>query len=88
LEPWWASYASHAPRCRRGGCQLLVGGSEARTAMPSRPQIWCSRVSTNCEGSGGKRKRVQRDCSAGITLFTWLQMRQKRAFLRGWKGLD
>lgn len=36
---------------------------------------------TKLGGRGWKRKRVQRDCSAGMILLTKLQMRQKRAFL-------
>jgi hypothetical protein len=47
-----------------------VAACLVRTLMLSSAQISSSRVLTNSSGSGGKRKRVQRDCSAGMILLT------------------
>mmetsp|Transcript_17700 Transcript_17700/g.54970 ORF Transcript_17700/g.54970 Transcript_17700/m.54970 type:complete len:285 (-) Transcript_17700:401-1255(-) len=47
-------------------------------SAPSAAQISVRRSRTSAEGSGAKRNRVQRLCSAGMMRDTWLQIRQKR----------
>jgi len=51
--------------------RLALGGSGARRGPPSHPSSWmtcCSRGTISSGVRGPKRKRVQRDCSAGMIL--------------------
>ena len=77
LEAVFRHVDAAARACERGpGWQARARCTHPSSLITSlvRSTIWSSR-------RGAKRKVMQRDCRAGMILFTKLQMRQKRVFL-------